>query len=283
MLFCHRSVSVAITCTLLICCGDAPPTWPTQQASYQEKGTEGATVEDRIAAPTGYARTDLPDGSFAHYLRNLPLKPVGSPVLLYTRLPKDDQGAQAAVVDMSVGDRDLQQCADAVMRLRAEYLFQAERKAEISFSFTNGTAVPFARWMKGERVSVNGNKAVWVPGGTAGATHTDLMSYLQLIFSYAGTLSLSRELKDATGTPVQAGDVFIHGGSPGHAVIVLDVAENARGEQMMLLAQSYMPAQDIHVLRNLERSEHSPWYKVNEGEQLRTPEWTFNWRERKRW
>ena len=60
---------------------------------------------------------------------------------------------------------------------------------------------------------------------------------------------------------------------PLHAVIVVDVAQKGR-ERMFLLAQSYMPAQEIHVLRNPAR-EGDPWYSIDFGETLVTPEWTF--------
>ena len=70
------------------------------------------------------------------------------------------------------------------------------------------------------------------------------------------------------------GDVFVEGGFPGHAVIVLDVAENAHGERLFLLAQSYMPAQDMHVLR-APGCQHKPWYSAAFKGNLETPEWTF--------
>jgi hypothetical protein len=40
-------------------------------------------------------------------------------VLLYNGAPKFRQDVHAAVIDIDVGTRDLQQCADATMRLRA--------------------------------------------------------------------------------------------------------------------------------------------------------------------
>ncbi|MEX1132884.1 MAG: DUF4846 domain-containing protein [Flavobacteriales bacterium] len=238
-------------------------------------------LEERFAAPSGAKRVGAPTASFAKYLRELPLKPSGTPVLLHNGKPKTNQGVHAAVVDISTGSRDLQQCADAVMRLRAEYLFANGREGEIAFDLTNGFRVPWERWRKGERVRVSGNACSWHSGAAKDHSHAQLLRYLEFVFTYAGTLSLSKELKDASQLPIQAGDVFIRGGSPGHAVIVLDVAKTADGRSWFLVGQSYMPAQDIHVLKNPVGT--GAWYAYGTGTELRTPEWTFSWKDRKRW
>ncbi|MBP7515483.1 MAG: DUF4846 domain-containing protein [Flavobacteriales bacterium] len=241
------------------------------------------TVLLRFDPPVGFARAAVQANSFAGYLRHLPLKTFGANVHLYNSRLKNRQDVHAAVVDMTVGDKDLQQCADAVMRLRAEYLFAADRKQEIAFNFTSGFKAPFSRWMTGARIRVQGNACSWVAGSDAGSTHDDLLKYLDRVFTYAGTASLSKELKDCSSSPVQPGDVFIQGGHPGHAVIVVDVANDGTGEQVFLLAQSYMPAQEIHVLKNPKDPNLSPWFKLNDGDELVTPEWTFQWDQRKRW
>jgi hypothetical protein len=90
-------------------------------------------------------------------------------------------------------------------------------------------------------------------------------------------LSLSKELQSVDDLQsVEAGDVFIIGGSPGHAVTVMDIAVNKSGEKVFMLSQSYMPAQDIHVLKNLNNLNISPWYKVKDiKDVLDTPEYTF--------
>ena len=94
--------------------------------------------------------------------------------------------------------------------------------------------------------------------------------------AYAGTLSLAKELTSVPVTSMQIGDVLIQGGSPGHAVIVVDMAENpATGEKLYLLAQSYMPAQDIQVLVNLKERDKSPWYTLKGEGSILTPEWGF--------
>ena len=65
-------------------------------------------------------------------------------------------------------------------------------------------------------------------------------------------------------------------------VIVLDVATDASGRAAYLLAQSYMPAQDIHVLRVPGKPNEQAWYTTAPGERLVTPEWTFGPNERRR-
>ena len=97
------------------------------------------------------------------------------------------------------------------------------------------------------------------------------------VFSYAGTYSLQKELNQQKIQYLSIGDVFIQGGFPGHAVLIVDLAANpATGQKIFLLIQSYMPAQDIHILKNPGNSKWSPWFSVDFGEELVTPEWTFH-------
>ncbi|MBN2610182.1 MAG: hypothetical protein JXB00_01355, partial [Bacteroidales bacterium] len=45
--------------------------------------------------------------------------------------------------------------------------------------------------------------------------------------------------------------------------------------KVFLLAQSYMPAQDIQILKNPNDKSISPWYSLDFEGDLITPEWTF--------
>lgn len=244
-----------------------------------QENTEGNTVETRFLVPAGYSRKNYATGSFGKYLQQLPLKPAGTLTKYYNGEIKDNKVA-AAVIDITVGDRDLQQCADAIMRLRAEWLFSEKRFDDISFNLTNGFNMKYSEWKKGKRLNSACNG--WTNAGTASETHEDFMKYMKTIFTYAGTLSLSKELQTKNIENLEAGDVFIKGGSPGHAVIVLDVAEGSEGK-VFLLAQSYMPAQDIEVLINPNNANLSPWFKSGELGILETPEWRFDWSQLKTW
>lgn len=215
-----------------------------------------------IPPPAGYERPPATKGSFAGWLRNIRIKK-GRTVFLYNGVPKRNQEAQYAVLDVPVGNKDLQQCADAVMRLRAQYLYSRKRFDEIWFSDNSG-------------------KKYVCP---AAIDSTRFERYLEKVYAYCGTLSLEKQLRGvADFTTIQPGDVLIKGGSPGHAVMVVDVAVNRAGKKLYMLAQSYMPAQDIHVLKNPSDSEYSPWYEVDSDNSfIFTPEWTFTPKQLKRW
>ncbi len=237
---------------------------------------EGNTVQERISAPEGCERIDLPQGSFGEYLRNLPLKPDGSKVMYYNGEIKPND-VYAAVIDLDVGKRDLQQCADSVIRLRAEYLYGKGLYDRISFNFTNGFKADYSNWIKGSRIKVSGNEAGWESGqGTTGAGYDSFRSYLDMVFAYAGTLSLSKEMKNIQIDELQPGDVFLKGASPGHCVIVLDMAVSKEtGGKYYIAAQGFMPAQDMQILKNPANREGDPWYAVSSDEEIVTPEWTF--------
>ncbi len=249
----------------------------TRPYPWIEQIDEANRLDARVAPPPGFQRVACEEGSFAAWLRGLPLK-VGTPqVLLFDGRPKANQQAHEAVVDIDVGKRDLQQCADAAIRLRAEYLFSRGETARIAFHFTSGDEASFRRWADGFRPKVSGNKVEWARTASKDTSYRAFRSYLDTVFTYAGTRSLAKEMKPvADPREIAAGDVFVQGGSPGHAVIVLDVAEEAStGRRVFLLAQGFMPAQQVHVLKNPSDPALSPWYDADLGDTLVTPEWTF--------
>jgi hypothetical protein len=235
------------------------------------------TIAVRISPPDGYERIITTPGTFENWLQQLPLRGVDTPVRLFDGGKKYNQSAHFAVVDIDVGRRDLQQCADAVIRLRAEYLYSIGDYEKIHFNFTSGDRADFTKWTEGYRPSVNGNKVTWIMTDQKDSSYASFRKYLTRVFIYAGSYSLSKEMQGIYNVrDMQIGDVFIKGGFPGHAVIVVDMAVNENGDKTFLIAQSYMPAQDIHILRNLHDSGLDPWYDLDFGEKLYTPEWTFS-------
>ncbi len=225
----------------------------------QKPTTSGTTISQRFLPPNGFKEIAVEDSSFGYYLRNLPLKPAGNPVLYFNGNEKPNHGIYCAVIDQEIDPVDLQQCADAVMRLRGEYLFERKQYSSIHFNFvSDGKPRYFNEYAKGNYSYANFRK------------------YMKYIFSYANTRSLKDEMtRVASIHQVKIGDVFIQSGVPfGHAVIVVNLCEDDKGSKKMILAQSYMPAQETQILLN-PNEENSPWFDVEEGN-LITPEWKFH-------
>ena len=248
---------------LLICC----------VMLFGEIDSKGISISERFLPPKGYKRVVAKEGSFKNYLQNFKLKPDGTKVYLFNGKEKKEK-VYAAVMDIDVGKKDLQQCADAIMRLRAEYLFNIGKKDKISFRLTNGFKMDFKKWANGYRLMVKGNNCSWYRSHKPLSDHKTLKDYLETVFIYAGSHSLEKQTKKRSFKSAKIGDIFIEGGFPGHAVIIVDMAANKKGEKIVLLAQSYMPAQDIHILKNLEDGNIGPWYKLS-GNTINTPEWKF--------
>lgn len=229
--------------------------------------SSSSSLAQRVPAPAGFTRVPVASGSFGAFLRELPLAPDGTPVRTHAG---DPIAAPAyAVVDLDVGARDLMQCADSIIRLRAEHLFSAGRLDEIAFHFTNGDLARFSRWSEGFRPTLQGRtKVVWRKSARPASDHATLRRYLDTVFMWAGTASLARHTPAAEGN-VRPGDFFVLGGFPGHAVLVLDVARSAGGETRLLLGQGFMPAQSFHVLR---APDGGAWFPYDGGDLL-TPSW----------
>lgn len=234
----------------------------------------GKTIESRYNTPEGYHRVEIKEDSFENFLRTQKLKTYGEKVYYYNGKIKDSEGIYDSVFDVDIGNKDLHQCADAIMLLRAEYFYSKKEYDKINFNFTSGFTAKYSKWKEGYRINPNG-KGEYYKKSSPSNTYKDFRNFMNIVFSYAGTLSLEKEMKKQKIENMKIGDVFINGGSPGHAVIIVDMAENKNGEKIFILAQSYMPAQQTQILINPKNKEMGVWYKLNENEMLITPEWNF--------
>lgn len=247
------------------------------------KKSSGRTVMERFSPPLGTKRSDESEESFAHYLRTLPLKKDSSFVHYFDGGIKPNNYIYEAVIDLPIGTKDLHQCADAVMRLRGEYLYKEKKFDKLHFNFTNGFTCSFNRWRKGERIGIKGNKTWWKKSASPSESYQTFWKFMEQVFMYAGTYSLNKELHSVSDSTVAIGDVFIQGGFPGHALIIVDKAiDTTTNEIYFMLAQSYMPAQETQILTNQMDLKISPWYRYKALDYLETPEWDFEWSERKR-
>ena len=248
-------------------------TYPHDETENQQSNVQGeATVSEvivesentmtaRFPVPKGFVRKEYPVESFEKYLLDLPLKDYNAKVKYYDGSEKDNDNIYCGVIDMDIDAVDLQQCADATMRLRGEYLYGQKRYDEIKFNFlSDGKPRYFKDYAKGDY------------------SYKKFRKYMKYIFSYANTRSLENELEQVTDkSDIRAGDIFVVSGSPfGHAVIVMDVVHSKTSdEKRFIVAQSYMPAQETQILLNTEEIK-SPWLSTI-SQAVETPQWNFNW------
>ena len=199
--------------------------------------------------------------SWNYFLKHLPV--VDGPVLDYRGQPISYQDKHMGVIPYDVGKADLQQCADALMRIRAEYLFDQQRYADIGFHFTSGQYYSWNDYCKGKKPVASGNGVRFIQAAARSRTHESLRNYLDIVYTYASTISLAKELKPANDFEV--GTVVIYPGSPGHCFMIIDEKTDAAGKKLFKLAEGYTPAQSIYVLRNLDESEKTPWHRLTKG------------------
>ncbi len=236
--------------------------------------TDGKTLQSRILVPGGYRRIVCKKGSFGEYLRDYPLKKHGKPVLLYNGEEKGNQEAHAAVFKLPIEKEDLQQCADSVMRMYAEYFWETGQKERIQFHFVDGFLAEYTKWRDGYRIQA-GDSSSWVKSANYNDSYSNFKKFMRIVFAYAGTLSMEEEAKKIPLKKLQIGDIFIKGASPGHVVMVVDVCEDKDGKKAFLLAQGYMPAQEFQLLKNPLHQEDLWYYQEEIGDTFQTPEYSF--------
>ena len=215
------------------------------------------TLQERFPAPKGYTTVRPVAGSFQAYLSQLPLRSAGSHAYNYRDEIAHTDEYTAAVVNFPKVKRDLQQCADAIIRLRAEYLWSKKLYEQISFNFTSGFRCGYKKYAQGYRY----RDGKWVKKAREDYSYATFQQYLDLVYSYAGTLSLEKELKKAQ--KLEIGNIFIKGGSPGHCFIVVNICVR-QNDTLFQLAQSYMPAQDIQILKDDDGS----WFTLHNNPDL---------------
>lgn len=244
---------------------------------------DGNTLDTRILTPAGYTRIQSSPEELAGFIRSIPLKEDKSQVLKYDGKPVYNQDNHVAVFDIDIGSKDLQQCADSAMRIFGEYYWSTGQFDKIAFHLTNGFLMEYTKWRDGNRIKVDKNDVSWVKSASYDDSYENFIKYMEMVFAYAGTLSLTAESTPVSRDNLLIGDLLLEGGSPGHCVMIVDMAADESGNRCYLLAQGYMPAQDFHILKN-PLHPNDPWYYEDEMDfPIYTPSWTFDEGSLMRW
>ena len=224
-------------------------------ADFVHINKNASVLSNRIETPDGFVRV-MDEHDFSNFLRNLTFKPHGTKVKNFDGSIKESSNLYAAVLNLPITNKNKQVYSNAVFRLRNEYFFQSKKFNRIRFDREEKDIKNFNSYSNSKEYSV-------------------FLSYLDYAYDHLKPSSLSNYTSPIGLKDIQIGDVFFqNSGAKSHAVMVLDMAENMKGERIVLLAQSFYPSQEIHILNNTENPELSPWFEIKKGTLL-TPEWRF--------
>ncbi|CAA0175490.1 conserved hypothetical protein [Tenacibaculum maritimum] len=246
----------------------------TKSSHINEKGM---TIKNRVKPPYGYKRVCYEAGTFESFIQNYTLKEYGSSIINYDKTKYFYQIGHIGILTLSVPENGLQQCADALIRLRAEYLWKTNQKEKIGFEFTSGHYCSWKKYAAGYRPKIEGNKVTFYKIAKANYTKTAFYKYLNLIYTYSGTLSLYNELpKVVREEDLQLGDMLVKPGTPGHILMLVDEVINKKGEKLFVLAQGNTPAQSVHLLKNFNNASLTPWYSLKKNALIQVPGYSFD-------
>ena len=240
------------------------------------------TIETKFNPPEGFERAY--NDEYSKFLRKMPLKK-NNIVKLYDGTNKHNAEIWAAVFDYDIGTADLHQCADAVLYMRANHLYKQGLTKSLHFNFVSGFTANYLDYLT-HYYKVEGNRVSLVPRNTTLEDNSEtLRSWLRQIWMWANTWSLDEyDSSQVNILDMRPGDFFIESKPPpgiGHAVNVVDVVVNSTTKKKkFMLSQSYMPAQETHILINPESGD--VWYTLDEFKDIETPEWTFTVNQLKR-
>lgn len=258
-----------------------PDTLPISAYSWGPSASDDRLNVRFASPPKGFARVEASPDSFGRFLRALPLQAEGSPVVDYRGNPLHSNGKHpniVAVADLDVGTKDLQHCADVILRLHAEWRY-GKGERNLAYKSVSGQTLSYQGYIGGERAIVEG-KGIALKHAAAPAkdSHALMRGWMDEVFAWAGTASLEPYSKKVAWRDVAPGDFFVMSGAPyGHAVLILDVAKDEKGRVALLLGQSYMPAQSFQILKPAGGNNgfaDTAWFVVEDNDQLvDTPFW----------
>jgi hypothetical protein len=242
------------------------------------------TVMRRFARSLpGYGGFPDDPNSWSEWLRLLPLAASGTPVRNYRGeivVPGDDEQL-AAVVAIDIGSRDLQQSADVLLRLHAEWRWY---RGELRMLYLSDSKLelPLQKWGAGERLVAAGGQPKWVAQAAAKPKldGVDFREYLEAVLAWSDGQALVAESVPLAPEGLEPGAFFLRQGHPADVLVVLDVATSPAGERAMLLAHARNPSENIHVIRP---TRDTVWFPVRTHQPVRVPRAPpFGWKDLRR-
>lgn len=245
----------------------APPALPSAR-TRPGINPEGDDLERRFAEPPRCRRVDSASGSYAAFLRTLPLKTHGTPVRDYNGNVVHWGRDLGAVLDIDLvgaeSGADLQQCADVAVRLFAEYHWRSDTADQLDMPLQNGQRVRWRDWRQGTRGKVVGNRHRFSRAANADDSYATFRGYLAYVMNWLGSAGVKRSAKAIDEADVGAGDLYVQNstGNIGHVSVILDRCDTDSGS-LYLVGEGFMPAQDAHVMLPSPGEGVGAWFTLD--------------------
>ena len=188
--------------------------------------------------------------------------PENSPVKDFkNRIFKEsDDSTVADLVAYDIKGRNLEQCMDILLRFRTEYLIENNRQNEIQFPLPDGLLLSWQDWANGQRPKFKGAHFYLEKIGKPDSSYRNLRRYLNTIFEYSSTQAFYHYYKNIDPADLQIGDFIVRKGDKGHAVMIVDLAQDKNGNLIALIGQGDTPACQFYLL-NYEKG--NPWFPID--------------------
>jgi hypothetical protein len=181
-----------------------------------------------IPAPSGCSRTELAAGSYAAWLRGLPIKD-GCEILAYdgSRVETGSYRVLAVLGLPLMFREDLEQCADWCFRLWAEFHRESGNLGSLRLFDYSGRRRGFAG---------------------SGKTYR---KFLRWTMANANSHSLLQGCLSVDPADLMPGDMLVQNrdGGVGHVSLIMDACRDSTGGKYYLIGYGYMPAQEFHIER----------------------------------
>ncbi len=199
------------------------------------------SITKEIPPPHGYKRVAYPPGSYAAWLRGLPVKED-------KKIRKHDGGkvwgllyrVYAVVKLPLLFTQDLEQCADFSMRFWAEH-HKAKGMLNKLYLFDYGGNKKYFR---------NSKKS--------------FKKFLKWCMAYSNSHSIKKGCRKVEMSDARPGDMFVQNktGGIGHVSVIVDACENEKGEKLFLVGYSFMPAQEFHIEKAKNKYGKGGWFSL---------------------
>lgn len=171
---------------------------------------------------------------------------------------KSSDSSLAGVIPLDISEKRLWQCMDILIMLHVDYLLKTNHQ-HIEYPLPDGTLLSWMEWRKGIRPVFKGLRFNKILESKTDSSERNFTRYLNAIFEYSGSQTFYYYYDPVPADSILPGYFITKKGKKGHAVIILDLAENQSGEEVALFAQGDTPACQLYLLKN----KGNPWFKID--------------------